>query len=1555
MKRFCPGTHRSKKVNYAQNERFINRSACRFSLLLAVVLAFSAIPAFAQSGLVISQIYGGGGNTGATFSYDFIELYNGTSDAIDLSAYSIQYASASGNSWGMVRLSGTIYPGRYFLLRGCTTSTDPTVDLPLSSDFDFPYYNDGFGNCTPYNLAAASGKVALVSNQTALSGMSAAATAPLSGSSCPLSNADAIVDFVGYGSATCYEGFRAAPAPSVTNSIIRTGDDHNTDTDNNNIDFVLQRLAGTPIIRNSQYGAGELSATGLATPDAISSVSSTTVLLTVEVYPVTLLPNPSTSIAVTADLSAIGGSAAQTFFDDGTNGDVNAGDNIFTFRITVASASPGTYSLPVTVTDLQGRTVLTSISLAVTPPTITPIDVIQGAKSTTGPAVSSYVGQTVTTAGVVTAVIGNGFFIQTPDGQDDGDPLTPEGIAVFTSSKPTVVIGDSVTVTGKIQTYPAVSYTPATEIVSPTITINSNGNTLPVPIVLTEAMLKPTDGLYQLTPYEGMRVQIDTLTAISATEGSLDELDETQNSTGYFYGVIGSTPRPFREPGIDIRDNFPSPPANVTYFDDNPERILVSSTLAGGVPIDLSTGAKLANVTGVLDFTYSSDTYYDPSRLILDAAWDRLQITPGMVPQPAPLPSTNEFTVASFNVGRFYNTDDSDNKYWIPEGVNGSSGQVAASSAVDITPAAYQRRLQKLSLAIRTMLNTPDIVVLEEVENQSVANDIASQINADAGIPDLYSAYSTDNSTYYTQDASGISVGFLVKNSTVDKLGLSQYGQNETFTTPSGSTITLNDRPWLVLNAGIKRAGASDYPVIVIANHMRSLSGVNSSSPTAYAREKKQAQAADIAKYINTLQTEGEHVISAGDINAYEFSDGYTDTLATYTNVNVLSADQVVMPGEAGLVTPPLVNMTLALPADQRWSYTYSGNAQSLDHMVVTPELAATGHIVFAHMNADQPAVVYNDATSPARVSDHDPIMGYFAIPAPGASVTLTVTPNPASYGDVVTLSAEVTAGATGEVEFLDTNGLLICAAPLVNGAASCQTVPGQLSAGVHDITADYGGDSTYESSTGGPESLTINPASVPPSVDNPTGAALIVKVLDVSMLQGTSAPTAFDYTCDLALGAQFYNGDTCATALAGMPRYTVNPAVDTTTPVGQNVATISVSGLTSQNYTVAFVSGNLSVASVSTTTELAVTNQSGAPVSAADYGQPVVLKAVVSASGGTTPEGMVAFSNGNTVLCVAPVQPDGTASCSLDGTENQILPAGSYSLTAAYEGDTTSAGSTSAAALLTVNKATVSPELTVTPNPPESGQPVTITSGPFPPDATGTVTITDQDGKHICTAEVSNGQASCQVVLPPGPTVSGEYSGDRNYNDSPVGPPVTVQSPTIEDFSITVDPSTQTVLPGVAASYTVTVAGTNGAYSCAVSMSAEGLPADATVVFDPATVMPGTTSEVSVTMTVTVPPQQSAAKLGTSGFNAKAPLALVALLIPLAAWRRRRSWGKLLTVFVLGLAGLVGSVAIIGCHPGGYFFQPKQPVQTYTFTVTGTSSCDSSKHSKSITLVVGE
>jgi DNA/RNA endonuclease G (NUC1) len=163
--------------------------------------------------VVISQVYGGGGNSGATYQNDYVELYNPTGLSFNLAGWSLQYASAAGSSWiNKQPLGGTIAPGEYLLVSLGSGGANG-VALPaanISGDL---------------NLSATTGKVALVNNSVNLSG------------ACPVSVDPDIVDFVGYGaSATCFEGAAVAPAPSNTTAILRKVDGLQ-DTNQNNADF----------------------------------------------------------------------------------------------------------------------------------------------------------------------------------------------------------------------------------------------------------------------------------------------------------------------------------------------------------------------------------------------------------------------------------------------------------------------------------------------------------------------------------------------------------------------------------------------------------------------------------------------------------------------------------------------------------------------------------------------------------------------------------------------------------------------------------------------------------------------------------------------------------------------------------------------------------------------------------------------------------------------------------------------------------------------------------------------------------------------------------------------------------------------------------------------------------------------------------------------------------------------------------------------------------------------------------------------------------------------
>jgi predicted extracellular nuclease len=91
--------------------------------------AINALVPEVQVYVAISQVYGGGGNSGATYTNDFIELYNPGNSAVDITGWSVQYASATGTSWQVTALSGTIQPGNYYLIQEAAGSGG-TTPLP---------------------------------------------------------------------------------------------------------------------------------------------------------------------------------------------------------------------------------------------------------------------------------------------------------------------------------------------------------------------------------------------------------------------------------------------------------------------------------------------------------------------------------------------------------------------------------------------------------------------------------------------------------------------------------------------------------------------------------------------------------------------------------------------------------------------------------------------------------------------------------------------------------------------------------------------------------------------------------------------------------------------------------------------------------------------------------------------------------------------------------------------------------------------------------------------------------------------------------------------------------------------------------------------------------------------------------------------------------------------------------------------------------------------------------------------------------------------------------
>ena len=286
--------------------------------------------AMVSPNIVISQFQVAGG----TANDEFIELHNTSASNFDLNGYRLVYRSASGVNdvlfmeWNT---STIIPPGGYYLIASTSYDGDVTPDRT---------YNPSTCSCS---MAAAGGGLAI--RQGAL-------------------NTGTIIDSVGYGSATnafIETAVTAAPPANASRSRANNGCQ---DTDNNANDFSATSPSeprNSSSTANVCAGDGEtIFASGSANPSVLFAGETT--LLTVNVTPATT--PPSTSITVVGNLSNIGGAVNQQFYDDGTNGDVTPGDNIFSFQYTVPeNISAGVKIIPFTVNDAQGRTANSSFTL----------------------------------------------------------------------------------------------------------------------------------------------------------------------------------------------------------------------------------------------------------------------------------------------------------------------------------------------------------------------------------------------------------------------------------------------------------------------------------------------------------------------------------------------------------------------------------------------------------------------------------------------------------------------------------------------------------------------------------------------------------------------------------------------------------------------------------------------------------------------------------------------------------------------------------------------------------------------------------------------------------------------------------------------------------------------------------------------------------------------------------------------------------------------------------------------------------------------------------------
>lgn len=763
---------------------------------------------------------------------------------------------------------------------------------------------------------------------------------------------------------------------------------------------------------------------------------------------------------------------------------------------------------------------------------------------------SAYLGQPVTTEGIVTAKLADGFYIENSDTTTtcprntatlncwDTDNTTAEGIFVLVPAgvTATVAVGDLVTVTGTVQPSNTSSYAGTEVVLSANPTVSSSGNAIPAAVPASVVSGVTTAAFGQWLQFEGMRIPIASLTTVSGTGGTLTESTETVVSNGQFWGVLtsgsGTTARPFREKGISMLDAVPTTaPATVQRWDGNPELLFIDSGIRGGTPLDVTANATISNLVGIVDYHENTEGY---TGILLDPTNGYGTITGGSTAKAAAVANSGVLTVATQDLGRFFFTSKT------------------ANDAVAITAAAYARRLAKTAASIVNYENTPDIVAVQEAENEQTLLDLSSAVSAAAA-----AAGKTDP-TYNVMwmagnDSTGLASGVLFNPAKVNIIAAEQYGQNLTYTAPSGTTYPLFDRPPFILHVKVLRVDTNSYPdsttksLIVVVNNMLDRTNIDNPTLGNDVRYRREAQAEYIAQHvIQTFQNNGESVISVGNYNSFqhEVQDGFVDAMGAIDG-NPVATNLVTLASPVNLTVPNAINLTGTSQTAQPYTYVESGSAEQPDHILVTSDFANRSSIDYARVNADFPASGLNDASTALHNADHDPLIGYFVIPQ-FSSLTLTSSENPSFVGDSVTFTAKLSSPAggtpTGTISF-SIDGQVVSTVTLDASLTATYTTAG-LAVGSHKVVATYSGDLAHDPATASLTQVVV--AYIPTQTTltcspNPAqyGTTVVCTATVASALGNHPGPTTGSIT--------FYDGTT---------------ALGTVALSGSAIATLSTSSL---------------------------------------------------------------------------------------------------------------------------------------------------------------------------------------------------------------------------------------------------------------------------------------------------------------------------------------------------------------------------------------------------------
>jgi len=923
-----------------------------------------ALAGTVQAEVVVSQIYAGAGSGAGSappYRSNFVELHNTDDQPVSLEGWSLQYnPSATASNWQRTALRGSIPAGGYFLIAAGGSSGGvaalPTPDLQVG-----------------LSLLASTGRLAVVSENRTLTG------------TCPGGAHDRVI----YGAATRCSSAATLAAPGL-NALLR-GNEGCLDSGTDSADFSL----AAPAPRNSQSPAMPcsalppltLSVADIARAEGDSGRSG--FVFTIKLNRAA----PAGGVTWRANTNPGSASAGQDFDAIApVTGTIPAGATSAAFAVQVIGdrtvEADETFELhvqaltPGVITDADGVLKATATILN-DDYAILPIGAVQGRG-----AQSPLLGQPASVQGTVTAVAADGLFVQNGPGEADADPATSDALFVLTGQAGDAsLIGQRVRVSGTVLEYASDPATPAATLTAiggaPQIQALGAGS---LPALQTLWGLPP-DAAQELERFEAMRIRLGgDLRVVGPTGGRRVSGQDTTVSDGTFQVVFAppvapEPARPQREPGLRVRPQNPGDSANaplLPLWDGNPEVIAIDSSSSGAGPLQVAGEARLRDAGGVLSVRNGRYT------VLMSSDGKPLLTTPGIAPRtadedrdsaspttppPQPLPADRALSIAYYDLERMFDLQD-DPRY---------ADEV-------MTVAAYERNLRKAALGIRRSLGAPDVVALGGVENVQVLQNLAMRIDADADeAHEPRPQYQF--SLFEGNDPRGLNLAYLHKTAPAQGGGGFARVSNVNVQ-PIGANVAwegagpLYTHPPLVLDANVNLLDGSVAPVSAVLVGMDGRADSEGPSPQAEGvRMRRQRQAEFLAGYLNQRQGQSVNgvkppLLVLGDFDNFAFSDGYVDTVNAIAGTP--GADMTTsVPDGQDWVQPDLIQADSLIEPQRRYSSLEQGSAQSTRHALLSEEFVLASEqlrVQRARINADQPAILHDDASTPARAASSDPL-----------------------------------------------------------------------------------------------------------------------------------------------------------------------------------------------------------------------------------------------------------------------------------------------------------------------------------------------------------------------------------------------------------------------------------------------------------------------------------------------------------------------------------------------------------------------------------------------------